>query len=187
VNPVAAQRLTAAQRREEILDSAMDEFGKGGLAGTSTEEIAKRAGISQPYLFRLFGTKKELFKATCERCLRQTLDLMQTAAAGLHGEEALGAIAVAYTQRLADSTFLRAQLQAYVACEDPEIREVVRRGYGELVAYVKRVSEAGDADVARFFAQGMLLNVLAAMRALEEPTEPWEKTLVEGCAEGLAG
>src|SRR5438128_999674 len=135
-------RHTAAERRDEILDAALIEFARAGLAGTSTEAIAKRAGISQPYLFRLFGTKKELFKATAERCLHQTLDVMQTAAAGLRGEEALEAIGKAYMERLGDPTYLRAQMQCYVACEDPEICEVVRRGYGDLVAYAQRVSSA---------------------------------------------
>jgi AcrR family transcriptional regulator len=182
---MAATRLTAADRRESILAAAMVEFADGGLAGTSTEDIARRAGISQPYLFRLFKTKKELYKATAERCLRQTLDLMQTAAAGLQGEEALHAIGTAYMERLGDSTFLRAQLQAYAACEDDEIRAVVQQGFGELVDYAKRVSSAGDAEIAAFFAQGMLLNVLAAMKVLAAPSDPWQRTLVDGCRKGL--
>ena len=173
-------RLTAAERKDAILDAALVEFARGGLAGTSTEDIARRAGISQPYLFRLFGTKKELFKATAERCLRQTLDLMQTAAAGLHGEDALSAIGKAYIERLGDSVYLRAQLHSYVACLDPEICEVVRRGYGELVAYAQRVSGTDAQTLSEFFGQGMLLNVLAAMNVLDGE-EPWAATLLEGC------
>jgi len=184
--PVTSTRLTASERRESILAAAMEEFASGGYKGTSTEDVARRAGISQPYLFRLFGTKKELFKSTNERCLRQTLDLFQTAAAGLHGEAALEAIGKAYLERLADSTFLRAQMQAYAACEDEEICETVRRGFGELVAYVERVSGAGPEEVARFFAHGMLLNVLAAMKVLQHPQAPWETRIVEGCAKELA-
>src|SRR5919202_3428835 len=110
MSSATSSRQTAAERKDAILDAALVEFARAGLAGTSTEDIARRAGISQPYLFRLFGTKKELYKATAERCLRQTLDLMQTAAAGLGGEEALEAIGRAYMQRLADSVYLRAQL-----------------------------------------------------------------------------
>jgi AcrR family transcriptional regulator len=179
-----ATRLTASERREAILDAAMVEFAERGLHGTSTEDIASRAGISQPYLFRLFGTKKELYKATVERCLRQTLDLMQTAAAGLHGEEALQAIGKAYMERLDDSTFLRAQMQSYVACEDLEVREIVRRGYGELVSYAQRVSGADPEQLSRFFGHGMLLNVLAAMKVMDGG-EPWSDVLLEGCRQGL--
>ena len=177
-------RHTAAERRDAILGAALVEFSRGGLAGTSTEAIARRAGISQPYLFRLFGTKKELFKATAERCLGQTLDLMQTAAAGLSGEEALAAIGRAYMERLGDPVYLRAQMHSYVACDDAEICEVVRRGYGELVAYAQRVSGADEERIARFFGRGMLLNVLASMDVLGSD-EPWAKTLLEGCRKAV--
>src|SRR5918911_279765 len=110
-------RLSAAERREAVLDAALVEFAERGLEGTSTEDIARRAGISQPYLFRLFGTKKELFKATAARCLRETLEMFQRAAEGKRGEEALHAMGQAYTTRLLpDRTRLRAQMQAYAAC-----------------------------------------------------------------------
>ena len=134
-----APRHTAAERRESILDAALIEFAQRGLEGTSTENIAKRAGISQPYLFRLFGTKKELFKATISRCFRETLEVFQRAAEGKRGEEALKAMGDAYVENLlSDRTRLRAQMQAYAACDDPEICELVRNGYGDPVAYVER-------------------------------------------------
>src|SRR3954452_16926346 len=93
-------RLSAAERREDVIEAAMVEFAERGLEGTSTEDIARRAGISQPYLFRLFGTKKELFKATAARCLRETLEMFQRAAEGKRGEEALQAIGEAYREML---------------------------------------------------------------------------------------
>src|SRR6202011_1474725 len=97
---------------------AMIEFPDRGLHGPSTEDIARRAGISQPYLFRLFGTKKELFKATVTRCFRETLDIFQRAAEGKRGEEALHAMGSAYNEKLlSDRTRLRAQMQAYSACD----------------------------------------------------------------------
>ena len=58
-------------RREEILAAAFDEFAEHGLDGTSTDVIARKAGVSQPYLFRLFGTKKELYLESVRRCLRE--------------------------------------------------------------------------------------------------------------------
>ncbi len=174
-------RLSAAERREDVLDAAMIEFAERGLEGTSTEDIARRAGISQPYLFRLFGTKKELFKATAARCLRETLDMFQRAAEGKRGEEALQAMAKAYVEELVqgDRMRLRAQMQTYAACDDPEISRIVRDGYGDLVAYVQRVSGLPAEDVSRFFAIGILLNVLASMHAVENP-EPWSRLLLEG-------
>jgi AcrR family transcriptional regulator len=174
-------RKSAAERRDEILEAALVEFAAHGLEGGSTEAIAKAVGISQPYVFRLFGTKKQLFMATVERCLRGTLEMMHTASAGLKGEAALEAIGAAYSERLAtDPAYLRSQMQAYAACEDPEIREVVRRGYGDLVEYVERVSGLPSERVSHFFAKGMLLNVIASLDLLGA-TEGWAERLIEGC------
>src|SRR5205814_4342127 len=105
-------RKSAAERRDEILEAALVEFAARGLEGGSTEAIAKAVGISQPYVFRLFGTKKELFIATVERCMRGTLEMFRTASSGLAGEEALRAIGEAYRERLAtDPTYLHSQMQ----------------------------------------------------------------------------
>jgi AcrR family transcriptional regulator len=175
---VATQRKTKAERREEILDAALIEFAERGLHGASTEDIARRAGISQPYVFRLFGTKKALFIAVVNRCFRQTYELFARAAEGKRGAEALEAIGRAYVQGLRDNrTQLLGQMQAYAACDDPEIREVVRNGYGDLVAYVERVSDAPAEEVSAFFAKGMLLNVIASM-GLGDGSEPWAERLI---------
>ena len=176
---VLAERKSKEERREEILDAAIAEFAARGLHGASTDEIARLAGISQPYVFRLFGTKKELYLAVVSRCFRQTLETFQRVAEGKRGEEALRAIGEAYGSLLeTDSVYLRAQMQAYAACEDPEICAVVRDGYGDLVSYVERVSGAGPKELASFFASGMLMNVLSSMAA---PAEDWGRRLVEGC------
>jgi AcrR family transcriptional regulator len=180
VNATTTTRKTAEVRREEILAVALEEFGEHGLDGTSTDTIARKAGISQPYLFRLFGTKKELYLETVRRCLRQTLELFQEAAAGKSGEEALDAIGRAYVGLLADRTRLRAQMQAYADCDDDEVREIVREGYGRLVDYVERVSGGEPARIRDFFAFGMLLNVFASMDLLDDPA-PWAKQLLESC------
>jgi AcrR family transcriptional regulator len=87
-----SMRKSKEIRREEVLDAALDEFAETGLHGASTEDIARRAGISQPYVFRLFTTKKELFTAVAARCFRETLELFQRAAEGKRGREALDAI-----------------------------------------------------------------------------------------------
>jgi AcrR family transcriptional regulator len=180
-----SERKSKEERREEILDAAMAVFAEAGYEGASTEEIARRAGISQPYVFRLFGTKKELFMAVDTRCFRQTLEIFQRAAEGKRGEEALAAIGNAYGELLAtDRTYLRAQMQAYAACDDPEIRAVVRNGFGDLVTYVERVSGADEATIAAFFAKGMLMNVLSSMDLKDaSAAEPWAQRLLAGCSE----
>jgi AcrR family transcriptional regulator len=179
---VQPQRKSADERRDEILDAALVEFAERGLHGASTEEIAKRAGISQPYVFRLFGSKKDLFIAATARCLRETLETFQRAAEGKRGQEALEAMGAAYQDLLADPMRLRSQMQAYAACHDPEIREVVRNGYGDIFSYVERVSSMPAEEITRFFATGMLLNVIASMDLYSSP-EPWSERLLAGCME----
>jgi AcrR family transcriptional regulator len=177
-------RKTKDVRREEILDAAFLEFAEKGLHGASTDDIARRAGISQPYVFRLFGTKRELFTAVCARCFRQTLEIFQRAAEGERGEAALEAMGKAYERLLqSDSSYLRGQMQAYAACGDPEIRSVVRDGFGDLVAYVERVSGLESARISEFFAKGMLMNVIASTH-LDDPPETWAARLLEGSREG---
>src|SRR5947207_15869137 len=108
--------------------------------------------------------------------------MFQRAAEGKRGEEALQAMGAAYRDEfiLGDRMRLRAQMQTYAACEDPEISQVVRDGYGDLVAYVQRVSGLPAEEVARFFATGMLMNVLASMDLWESP-EAWSQRLLAGC------
>src|SRR5689334_13019605 len=175
-------RKSQAERREEILDAARDEFAVHGYHGASTEGIASRAGISQPYVSRLFGTKRELFKAVVARCFREALELFQRAAEGKRGEAALEAMGNAYVERLlADRP--RLLMQSYAACEDEEICQVVRQGFGDLVAYAERVSGLEPKAVSAFFAQGMLLNVFASMGLFVEHAEPWAERLLAGCKE----
>jgi len=170
-------RLTAEERREEILSAAMEEFAHGGLDGTPTDAIARRVGISQPYLFRLFHTKKDLFLAVVERCFERTLDTFQRAAEGRSGEEALHAMGRAYAGLLKDRTRLLLQLQAYVACDDPDVRIIVRDGFKRLATFVAEVSGAPAQDVRRFFETGMLMNVVAAMDATNHPSQ-WVKACI---------
>jgi AcrR family transcriptional regulator len=178
-------RQTAELRREAVLEAARHEFAQRGLHGASTDAIARRAGISQPYLFRLFGSKKELFLAVNDACFAQTLDVFRRAASGKSGEEALRAIGEAYRNLIeADRTMLQGQLQAYAASvHEEDVREATARGYGRLVDYVETVSGADRATISAFFATGMLLNVLAAMDyALGvDPRHDWIARLAEGC------
>src|SRR5919198_1706192 len=174
---VQTERKTAAERREAVLEAALVEFAERGLHGASTDEIARRAGISQPYLFRLFHTKKALYVASVERCLLETLAAFERASAGLEGEAALHAMGEAYKQLLDDRTMLRAQLQAYAACDDADVRKAVRRGFGAIVAHVEQVSGAAPDEVVRWLARGMLLNVAAAMD-LQHARDPWAQRLL---------
>ena len=177
-----AERLTAAERREQILRAAIEVFAERGYDAASTEEITRRVGISQPYLFRLYGTKRGLVLASIQRCFEETAEVFVVVARGLSGDAALVAIGDAYRQMIeADHVRLRAQLHAYAACEDDEIRSLVARHFGDLWDLVRRLSGADAARLSRFFAQGMLLNVLAMMGQFAEP-QRWASELIAGCA-----
>lgn len=183
MTPVAgAERMTADERREQILRAALTVFAEDGYADASTEEIARRAGISQPYLFRLFRTKRELVLAAIQRCFDATSAVFEAAARDRSGpQDVLETIGMAYqAEILSDPVSLRAQLQAYAACDDPEIRALVAGNYGRLVDQVQRLSGADWGSLNGFFAQGMLLNVLAMLGQLSAPA-PWAIGLVGGC------
>jgi AcrR family transcriptional regulator len=176
---------TAEDRRETILHAAERVFAARGLHGTPTLEIAKAAGISQAYLFRLFPTKAELFLALNARCNARIRETFARAArdARAAGEDPLTAMGRAYVGLLADRNLLLNQLHAFAACDDPALREQMRAAFASLVELVERESGAGPEEVRVFFAHGMLLNVLAAMGA-EQVDEHWAKVLlgpIAGC------
>ena len=167
--------MSAEERRETVLEAAVPEFALRGLAGTSTEDVARRAGISQPYLFRLFPTKKALFLALVERCYQRIEDAFLAAAGDKTGEEALAAMGDDYERLLDDRTLLLLQMHAYAACEDPDIRAATRAGYKRLWNMVERVSGLPFDRIVQFFAMGMLINVAAAMDlpAVDERWTSW--------------
>src|SRR3954453_1492322 len=158
-------RKSAEERREEILEVAIRHFAVGGYHGTSTEAIAREAGISQPYLFRLFRTKRELFLACCDRSDEQLVSVFHRAAeAGDDPESRLHAMGKAYVEELLpDRHAILMQMQGYVASADPQIQAHVRGNFGRVVAEVARLSGAPAEAVWNFFAHGMLLNTTAAL------------------------
>jgi AcrR family transcriptional regulator len=167
--------MPAAERRELVLEAAVAEFALHGLAGTSTEDVARRAGISQPYLFRLFPTKKALFLALVERCYQRIEQAFAAAAADKTGDEALDAMGEEYERLLEDRTLLLLQMHAYAACEDADIRAATRAGFKRLWSLVERISGLPFDRVVAFFAMGMLINVAAAMDlpAVDERWTSW--------------
>src|SRR6266536_3596799 len=149
-------RMTAEERREAVLEVALTEFAARGLDGTSTEDVASRAGISQPYLFRLFPTKKALFLALVERCYQRIEEAFVAAAGDKTGDEALDAMGDEYERLLDDRTLLLLQMHTYAACEDPDIRAAARAGFKRLWTLVERVSGLPFDRIVKFFAMGML-------------------------------
>ena len=173
-------RKSAEERREEIVALAIEQFALGGYRGTSTEAIAREAGISQPYLFRLFKTKRELFLACLDVSDARIMETFQAAARGVPRDEALPAMGRAYIELLSDRTALLFQMQSYAACADAVIQARVRENYGDLVKEVTRLSGATPEQVWQFFSHGMLLNVIASLdlKAISEQDE-WARAWCE--------
>jgi AcrR family transcriptional regulator len=165
-------RLTAEERRIEVIAAATAEFAARGFAGASTQAIADRAGVSQPYLFQLFGTKRELFLAAVRDCftrIRTTFEASaRVARLGTQAPDAiLEAMGHTYYDLLRDRDMLRLQLQAYAACDDPAIRTAVRAEWTRLYDAVAQASAADELALHHWFAEGMLLNVAASIADLD--------------------
>jgi AcrR family transcriptional regulator len=164
------QRVPAAERRDALIDAAVHEFAHGGLHGTPVDRIARRVGVAQPYVFSLFGSKRDLFLAAVERDFEHVSELFTRAAAefdpaiALPDADVLTAMGNAYVSMLTtDRDYLMLQHQAYAACDDEVIRDRVRAAYARLVAHVEQLSGASQERLDEFFRYGMWLNVAAAM------------------------
>lgn len=164
--------MSGADRRQQILGIAAEEFASGGLHGTSTELIARRAEITQAYIFRLFGTKKALFLAVVTAAFDRLTEGMRDAAGTMTGRAALAPMGAQYNEMLADHTSLLLQLQGFAACGDPEVRDAVRASFGRMWQMVADTTGLDAVTVKAFLAFGMLLNNGAALQ-VADVDEPW--------------
>jgi AcrR family transcriptional regulator len=173
-------RQTAAERRVAVLSAAVTEFAKSGYAGTSTDAIAVRAGISQPYLFRLFGTKKDLFIATYDQVGTRIVKELSGAIEGLSGEEAVHAMGMAYLQLLQDPEMLQVQMHGFAAATgDPDIAAACRMTFEVLWRMVKDKLGLDPEMIQNFFANGMLISVMSAIDLLSVK-EAWAQSICPG-------
>lgn len=185
MNAVMAVRHTAEERREEILRAAVARFGKTGLHGTSTEAIARDVGVSQPYLFRLFGTKKGLYMAAVRWAFDHTVAVFRDAGeSASDSHDAFRRIGKAYERLISDRRYLDIQLQAYASTDDEEIRRLVEHGFGQLVTEIVRHTHATPEQLAAFLGRGMLMNVASSMGVLDAESG-WAVMVREGCIGGL--
>jgi AcrR family transcriptional regulator len=177
---MVSTRQTAAERREAVLSAAVTEFAKSGYAGTSTDAIATRAGISQPYLFRLFRTKKELFIATHDLVGERIVKALTNAIEGLDGDEAMHAMGMAYLTLLQDTEMLQVQMHGYAAATgDPEIAASCRKTFEVLFHLVKDKLGLDQEKIQDFFANGMLISVMSAIDLLSVKDD-WAQSICPG-------
>ncbi|MBG0850598.1 TetR/AcrR family transcriptional regulator [Streptomyces spinoverrucosus] len=174
---------TAEERRETVLRTAIGAFAARGYFGTTTTEVAKAAGISQAYVYRLFPNKEALFTAVVEHCFIRVRAALERGAAEARGsapEAVLESMGDAYARLISDNDLLLVQLHAQAAAiSEPAIRETVRAGYARTVEYVRGASGGGDEQIQQFFATGMLCHLIVSIDA-DAVDAPWTRTLAAG-------
>lgn len=162
--------MPAEERREQIITAATRAFAHGGYAGTSTDVIAKEAGVSQPYVVRMFGTKLALFlevlERTCSRIDQAFNAVIDERPFDPESEEDRQRLGEVYTELLSDTDFLHVLMHGFAAGSEPEIGKVGRDGLARIYATIKRTG-CTDEEAREFVAYGMLLNVLVSMHAFE--------------------
>jgi AcrR family transcriptional regulator len=181
-----AVKKTSDERREQVIEAAVKEFAANGFHATSTSAIARRAGISQPYIYALFPNKRELFLAADRHVVDRIRRAFLDASRGKDStDERLEAMGHAYLELLADRDEIRFQMQAHAAAGNPDLAEPIREEFTGLWEDVKRMSGASDEQMYEFMGKGMLLNVVASLE-LEGQFVPSERAVPAGRGSGSA-
>ncbi|MBX5468911.1 MAG: TetR/AcrR family transcriptional regulator [Thermoleophilaceae bacterium] len=119
-------RLTAAERRAEILDAAMEVFGRHGYHGSSIDEIAKAAGISKALIYEHFPSKRELHASLLEHHVDELIErLTASAGTGEPGEVRLRAGVDAFFRFVEERR--EAWRMLFRDSADPELAETYAR------------------------------------------------------------
>jgi AcrR family transcriptional regulator len=149
-------RLSVDERREDILQAAIHEFARRGLHGASTQAIAEQVGISQPYVFKIYGTKKELFLRAVDRVYD---DALAAFTAGLQRNDCspLDAMGQAFIDMVTDRDELLLLLQSVATTADEEVRTAVSRRFHELYAFIQERAGVDDQTVQQFIGTGLFL------------------------------
>jgi AcrR family transcriptional regulator len=172
-------RLTAEERHDQLVAAAITAFSHGGYAGTTTDQVARLAGVSQPYVIRLFGTKQQLFIAAVMSASDRIEQTFRDAAAVQPDLSSLGA---AYDRLLDERELITVLLHGFAAGADPGIGPTVRGCFARMYGLVRELTGASADEARDFLAIGMLLTVLGAMQLLGPdavPAEGWMTELVD--------
>jgi AcrR family transcriptional regulator len=189
MSPDKVSRMSADERRELVLAAAARAFARNGYAGTSTDAVAREAGVSQPYVVRIFGTKLELFLEVFDRAATRIRtafeDVLVAGPFDPESEDDWARMGLAYSELLADRDLLQVMMHGFSAGGVDEIAAAARRCMGDVFTTIKRTG-CDDERARDFVAHGMLLNVMLSMRAPEHlaPGEPL--TALASCAFGDA-
>ena len=167
--PETARRMSSDERREQIIAAAMAVFGARGYEGTTTDDVARTAGVSQPYVVRLFRSKENLFLEAMKSALDEMMRTFRVALADEASDKpASKRIGEAYVELLSTRGLHQTLSHAWLLGGHPVIGRAARRGFAEVWQFIR--DEAGfDADQARaFIAEGMLINVMIGMRLVDD-------------------
>ena len=160
--------MTADERREQILAAAVRVFASGGYTGTTTDQVARAAGVSQPYVVRLFGGKQQLFAEVYLRASRRVIEALAAVAPGPEAKQEMGK---AYVGLLADRDLLLLLLHGFAAGSDPQIGSLARHTLSEAYRLYQERTGADEEESRVFVAHGMLINVMLAVGAPEHAGE----------------
>jgi AcrR family transcriptional regulator len=184
--PKVGYRLRADERRPLVLEAATGVFGERGYFGATTDAIAKAAGVSQPYVVRIFGSKEALFLAVLERALERLLDTFRGALAevpaGTSREELHHRLGAAYADLLTDRGLQLSLMHAFVLGSDPAIGAAARRGFLEVYGVLRAEAGFSAGEATEFLANGMLLNTLVGLRMAVDVADPSARELIETIA-----
>jgi AcrR family transcriptional regulator len=139
------QRLPADERRQAVIDAACTVFGSSSYGGATTAEIAREAGISEPILYRHFGSKRDLYLACLDEAWRQFREAGEAALAA-DPKGCLGAVADAYMTSQARTRLVDLWIQALSeAAEDEVIAAALKQQIREVHAFFADLVRRGQA------------------------------------------
>ncbi len=168
-----ATRMRSEDRRELILEAATAVFGERGYVGATTDAVARAAGVSQPYVVRMFGTKEALFLEVLHRALEKLLATFRSAIAGgkAAGEGRDGIshrIGFAYAELLSDRGLLLSLMHAFILGSDPVIGKAAREGFLEVYKVLRFEAGFSTEEADDFLAHGMMMNTMVGLRMADE-------------------
>jgi AcrR family transcriptional regulator len=180
--------MSSEDRRELVLEAATRAFARGGYAGTSTDAVGKEAGVSQPYVVRIFGTKQQLFLEVLGRTCGRIQDAFAAVIADgfdPDSEDDWSRLGLAYSELLRDRDLLMVLMHGFAAGNDDDIAACARAGMGSIFTTVMSTG-CTDERAEEFIAQGMLLNVMLSMKAPEHLDDSSALAPLTRCAFGDA-
>lgn len=166
-----ARRMSSAERREQIVTAATAVFGARGYGGTTTDDIARAAGVSQPYVVRLFGTKEALFLAALDDAVEHLVATFRGALAALADrpeEERHHGLGEAYVELLRVRGLHLLLSQAFLLGAHPVIGAAARHGFARIWRLLRDEAGLGGPQAHEFLAHGMLINTMLGLRVTED-------------------